>query len=177
MIIGILGKKGVGKDTCADYIVQKYNYNKYSFAKPLKDICKILFGFTNDQLYGNQKEVQDDFWKVTPRIALQYIGTDLLRNQLNTIMPHINQDIWVNVFKANYKKDNIVIADCRFQNEVDTIKEMGGIVIKLNRIMDNLVHDAHISEDIDNIINYDYEIHNDSTLGDLYKKIDNILSL
>jgi len=58
-LIGFLAKKRHGKDTSADYLVKKYNYKKLSFAKPIKDACKILFGFTDEQLYGNLKEVKD----------------------------------------------------------------------------------------------------------------------
>lgn len=173
MIIGILGKKGSGKDTSADYIVEKYSYHKYSFAKPLKEICRILFGFTDEQLYGDKKEVIDPYWKITPRVALQYIGTDLFRNQLKNIMPHINDDIWVNVFEANHNDNNVVIADCRFQNEVDKIKKMNGIIIKL--IRDTHSIDSHSSENIDNVTDFDYIIHNNGSIQDLYNEIDKIM--
>ena len=41
VLIGILGNKRNGKDTTADFIVKNYNYNKYSFAKPLKMYVKF----------------------------------------------------------------------------------------------------------------------------------------
>ena len=41
--IGLLGNKGSGKDTLADYLVKEKNFVKYSFAKPIKDIAKIMF--------------------------------------------------------------------------------------------------------------------------------------
>lgn len=175
MIIGLLGKKGVGKDTCADYIVKKYQYNKYSFAQPLKEICRILFGFTDEQLYGIEKEKLDEKWNITPRLALQFVGTELFRNQLNKIIPNMDENIWINIFESNYKNNNIVIADCRFQNEVDKIKKMNGIVIKIIRDTGNT--DSHISEDIDKINNFDYIIDNNSgtDILDLYNQVDKII--
>ena len=57
MIIGILGQKRNGKDTCADYLVEHYNFTKVSFADPIKQILKIMFDFNDEQLYGDKKEL------------------------------------------------------------------------------------------------------------------------
>ena len=46
MIIGLTGKKESGKDTAGDYLVKYYKFKKDSFARPLKDACKILFHLT-----------------------------------------------------------------------------------------------------------------------------------
>ncbi len=42
MIIGIFGKKGHGKDTIADYLVDNYNFHKLSYAEPIKKICREI---------------------------------------------------------------------------------------------------------------------------------------
>ena len=65
-IIGFLGKKRCGKDTSGDYLIEKYGFVKYAFADPVKQICKILFDFSEDQLYGNKKEGVDFRWYLTP---------------------------------------------------------------------------------------------------------------
>jgi hypothetical protein len=176
MIIGILGNKGHGKDTVADYLVEKYNYNKYSFAKPIKDICKIIFGFTEDQLYTNKKEIIDKYWNITPRKAMEFIGTDLFRYRMNELIPDIKDNIWVKHFSKyilnNNLNKNIVIADIRFQNEVDEIHKLNGIIIKIYR-PDKEEEYKHISEyGIKNIKNYDLLIINDKNKKNLYNKID-----
>jgi hypothetical protein len=182
MLIGLLGQKRVGKDTVADYLVEKYNFKKESMATPLKDICKLLFGFNDNQLYGDKKEVTDLEWGVTPRIVLQYLGTDVFRQDINKIMPDINDNFWVKCMKNrldnNHKlnpADKIVIADIRFQNEVDMIHELGGIVIKITRPnIDNT--DLHISEaNIDTITLYDILINNNKDYIDLYNTIDQLV--
>ena len=53
--IGLLGQKGSGKDTLADYLVNNKGFVKYSFATPVKNISKILFNLSYEQLYGNLK--------------------------------------------------------------------------------------------------------------------------
>jgi len=182
-IIGFLAKQRHGKDTAADYLVNKYQYKKLSFAKPIKDACEKLFGFTKEQLYGNKKEVKDEFWGISPRTALRWLGTDIFREQIGKIIPHIKNNFWVtrtnqiciNEFKNN-PKAKLTVADVRFQNEVDAIHDMGGIVIKIYRPNMNDVSN-HISEkEIDNIKNYDKLIVNDGTIEDLYKKIHSAIS-
>ena len=61
-IIGITGKKFNGKDTGAIYLINNYGYERLAFADALKEACKCIFGFTNEQLYGNKKEDIDEYW-------------------------------------------------------------------------------------------------------------------
>ena len=94
-------------------------------------------------------------FKLTPRLLLQKIGTDLFKYQLHP-------NVWVNATMDSYKKDlkegsnydlgdvltdikylgkphppleypNWIITDTRFANEADAIKQRGGIVIRVNR--------------------------------------------
>ena len=178
VLIGILGNKRNGKDTTADFIVKNYNYNKYSFAKPLKDVCKILFNFDDNQLYGDKKEVTDENWNITPRKVMEFIGTDIARNQFNKIIPNINHDFWIKHFEYYYKKNkniNLVVCDVRFQNEVDIIHKYNGIVIKVIRYKKKIKY-LHASEsNLDKINNFDYLIKNDSSIDLLNNKIKEIM--
>ena len=48
MIIGICGLIGSGKDTIADYLIRKHNFQKISFADKLKDsVSVMLTGIVN----------------------------------------------------------------------------------------------------------------------------------
>lgn len=171
MIIGILGEKYSGKDTMADYIVMKYNYKKIIIAEPLKEICRILFNFTDEQLYGNLKEEVDENWNVSPRKIYQYLGTDVFRNNINNIIPNINQNFWIKLVTMKHSiNTNTVISDVRFQNEIDYIHSLGGIVVKL--IRNNNDEEVHESEAYIKNLKGDYEINNNGTLNDLWKEID-----
>lgn len=176
MIIGFLGTKGSGKDTSADYLVDWYNYEKYSYANPMKEALKSLFLFTEDQLYGNTKEIKDERWNTTPRKVMQYFGTELMRNQMGEMLGigkefHIRRfELW---YQQNREKD-VVLADVRFQNEVDCIHRLGGIVIKLSRENGNV--DEHSSEkDVLGINDYDYVIFNNGKKEELYKTLEDIV--
>ena len=97
-------------------------------------------------------------------------------------MPQIKNNFWVYKLKHKYiteikknKKSKITVADVRFQNEVDIIHELGGIIIKIYR--PNMKDTSnHIAENaIDNIKNYDILIKNTGTIKDLNTKIFNYL--
>lgn len=100
-----------------------------------------------DYLTTTKKQLKNyeglELIKPTPRFLLQFIGTNLLRNQLHP-------KIWVNALMSEYKlyketkpfvnltlKDeeypNWLITDMRFPNEMDAVKKRGGITIRVNR--------------------------------------------
>ncbi len=182
-LIGLLGRKRCGKDTLGSYMIEKYDYDRYAFADPIKDILKTMFDLSEHQL-NYDKEKIDERWGVSPRIILQKFGTEICRNNLENFIPNIKLDgdtLWVKLFKIFYEKNkdkDIVITDVRFIDEINAIKSFGGKIVKLNR--DNLEFDGHSSEkDIDNYNPdlIDYTIDNNYTYYDLYSQIDTFLNL
>lgn len=140
MIIGITGLIGSGKDTIANHLVEQHGYERYSWATPLKDITATLFGWDRDMLEGStaeqreKREQKDEWWSeklgfknCTPRLMLQLMGTEVMRNALH-------QDIWVLAgMKRIAGKQNIVVSDTRFPNEIAAIKELGGVIWNVQR--------------------------------------------
>jgi hypothetical protein len=65
---------------------------------------------------------------LTPRWVLQYWGTEVCRRGFH-------DDIWIASLenKLRNSKDDIVISDCRFPNEIKSIKDAGGIVVRVAR--------------------------------------------
>lgn len=180
-IIGITGKKSNGKDTLGDYLVSRYRYKRIGFADALKEACRQIFNFTDEQLYGLEKETTDPFWGITPRKVLQFVGTDLFREQIEKIIPHIGKDIWVETVKQKIcnelskdKTAKFVVTDVRFPNEVDMVRELGGIIIRVKRESVNKKIDEHPSEkEIDNL-DVTFELENNGTISDLYDKYDGL---
>lgn len=139
MIIGICGLIGAGKDTIAEHLVSKHGYERYSWASPLKDITATLFGWDRDMLEGTtptqreQREINDAWWSEklgknwSPRYALQYMGTEVMRNALDS-------NIWVLAGQRRIaNKTHVVIPDTRFPNEIKAIREMGGQIWNVQR--------------------------------------------
>ena len=184
VLIGVLGKKRHGKDTLADYLVSSHRFHKETFAKPLKDACRILFDLTEEQLYGDQKEVMDETWKMTPREILQYVGTDMIRNRMALRLPWLGMDFWLYKFERNYRKlqqefgdqVDVIISDVRFPNETKMIHRLGGYVVKTFRPGFESA-DTHTSEaGIDLIDDYDMLIINDGTIDQYHERIDKMMA-
>ncbi len=141
MIIGFVGFIGSGKDTAADYLVNFHGFRRDSFANTLKDAVAAVFGWDRVLLEGRTKEARewreqvDPWWaerlnkpNLTPRWILQYWGTEVCRNGFH-------DDIWIASLenKMRKTKDNIVISDVRFPNEIKAIHNAGGIVVRVKR--------------------------------------------
>lgn len=178
MIIGLVGAKNSGKSTIAKYLENNYNFTELTFAEPLKKICHILSGIPmniiDPQNYDDRisrELITDSVWNMTGREWLQKIGTELFRE-------HFDSDTWIKLLQKkinNNHNNNIIISDCRFENEYKMIKNNGGIILVIDRpnIKNN---DLHISEiSWKSFIKDDIIIKNNSTLDDLYKKIDNFI--
>lgn len=140
VIIAFIGRSRHGKDTAADILELKYNFIRRAFATILKEICRLLFDFSEDQLYGKSKDLIDERWNFSPRKTFQFIGTDLIRKYMYKLNPDIGEKFWVIRLEMYLRKiqrenpeQNIVIPDVRFQNEADMIKNSGGYLIKVVR--------------------------------------------
>lgn len=194
MLIGICGFKSSGKDTIADYLVNEYGFIRLSFASALKDIVSIMFGWPRDKLEGLTKEDREwreevDHWwantlkmpHLTPRYVMQYFATDLFRN-------HFHPDIWVKIVENQLNKyENIVISDCRFENEINMLLRLGGKIIQVHRNVPKWFYKYRNGEDryeIDMLHRSekewircyrDYDIENDGTVEDLQHKIKYIM--
>lgn len=152
MIIGVCGFIGSGKDTVADYLTNFHGFRRESFANSLKDSVASVFGWDRTMLEGRTKqarewrEQQDDWWSarlgkpITPRWVLQYWGTEVCRHGFH-------DDIWIASLenKLRNSKDDIVISDCRFPNEIKSIKNAGGIVVRVTRGAEPKWYEAAIS--------------------------------
>jgi len=166
----------VGKDTFADILIKQHGFHKLSFAYPLKESSKILFGFTDDDLDKNKEQIHP-FWKTTPRKILQYMGTEIFREKIKEVIPWVSDNFWVEKLKQSYldlqKKYgndiNVVITDCRFLNECNAVKKMGGYIIGIIRPLIKQA-DEHVSEKEFDLIKKDYVVINDSTIQELHKK-------
>lgn len=187
-LILLVGKKSSGKDTVADYMVNN-GWIKVSFAGFLKQSLQILFGLKNEQLWGDKKEIIDDRWGVSPRWLMQTLGTDILREHLRKDLStkitikkkeynfsyHIKR-LHQEVQKLLQQNKKIVVADTRFQDEIEWGRLLGGKIIKIIRKDLKLnQYSNHKSEAIESLENIDLILHNDSSLKSLYENVNNII--
>src|SRR6185369_7708635 len=90
MIVAFSGKRGSGKDTAGDVLVNEFHFQKIALADPMKRFVQDLFGMTYDQLWGPSasRNAVDLRWNRSPRELLQTLGTEWGR-----VMGH--PDVWI----------------------------------------------------------------------------------
>ena len=210
MIISIAGLIGSGKDTAADYLCTFHGFKRMSFAGTLKDAVAAVFDWDRELLEGSTKtsrewrEQVDEWWAnrlgiphLTPRWVLQQWGTEVCRQ-------NFHNDIWVASVenKLRNTKNDIVITDCRFPNELQAIKGAGGTTVRCHRgpnpdwyqyaeiyntvqnagqrelCMAKLKHyNVHASEYSSVGFEYDVHLDNNGTIDDLHKQIASVINL
>ncbi len=181
MIIGIAGKAQAGKDTTAKMLAcllsnpditwdmywnSDFTFSQNHFIRHYADLLKEVSQEMLDMPFDdfNSQEVKQTYipWiGMTVREFLQRLG--------NAVRESIHPDFWINALFNTYN-DNIIIADVRYPNEVQAIKERGGKVIRIER--PGAGAGNHISETaLDNYNGWDIVIDNVGTLEDLFNVI------
>ena len=157
-IIGFRGRKGVGKNFCADIVADilrddsvpgmSYDGSRVAveigaFAEPLKNFCVSVLGLDKEQCYGTdeQKNSKTRYsWKNIPQeIRDKYpdksgkmTGREVMQVfGTDMIRDFFHKDIWVDALKRdidNSGADYYLITDVRFLSEVETIRSWGGEV-------------------------------------------------
>lgn len=184
--IGFGGQLANGKDECADYIKYKLNkrggnWDKVAFAGGLKDLFMQMYNVDKDFIeYWKRKDECPPGFIMPVRNALQLIGDDLRK---------VKSNVWIDRLFNTHTENDLLVADARYTNEADAIRERGGRTIMVFRST-HLNDIAHPSESQyipyinflkdkgdgpvkDSGIPFDWFIANDGTLEDLKKKIDN----
>lgn len=205
-VITINGNIGSGKDTISKEFINN-GYYRLAFADSVKDVVSTIFCWDRDLIEGDTKEARvwrdqiDEYWsnklgtEIIPRKMLQQFGTDIIRK-------YFDENIWIyNVDKKIYDckkktgQDKFIITDCRFENEINYIKNLNGTFIEVQRNLPEWYDDAknynlgfidkplsleniHQSEySWIGINNPDYVIKNDSTIYDLQQKAKSIINV
>lgn len=186
------------------YDIKGYHNSTFEikkFAGKLKAIASLLSGAKvedfEDQEFKKGRMTAD--WGMTYREFLQKLGTDAMRDGLH-------EEVWVNALFADYKAiervpekrmsimPNWCITDMRFPNEMEAIKERGGITIRVTRDLvigaedygytkvsvnqaekDGILIPQHPSETALDDAEFDYYINNEGTVEDLIEKVKTIL--
>lgn len=172
----LIGKARSGKDTFAEIAKKNYDVTRYAYADNLKKVCATIMGVPVSRFYENKFEMNDD-WGMTYREVLQLLGTDALRN-------HFREDIWVKSLystvqsETNFEKD-IIITDCRFENEIDIMREKFDVVTVQIFRPDTDAGDVkggvtgHVSENME--VDTEYICGNIGTLEDFEVEVNGVL--
>ncbi len=143
-IVGLCGFAGSGKTTIANYLIERYGFERFSFAGPVKDVAATVFGWPRARLEGVTtedrawREEADPEWSAvmgypfTRRWGLQMIG--------NGMRELVHSNIWVTLAKKEMAKrpasSKLVLDDVRYFNERNMLREMGGRLYTVHRVGD-----------------------------------------
>jgi len=170
LIIGLGYKAGVGKSTVAQQLRERHRFSEFALADALKDTVAPLFDWDRDDLEDQDfKKTIDENWGITPRQALQTLGTDCVRKAFG-------DDFWVKRLELAMRKQKcklVVITDVRFRNEAESIKAKGGLLWHIKRPLTDAAAGAHISEtEMDSFEDWDEVINNDGSLELLKARVE-----
>ena len=187
-IVGLAGRAGAGKDTCADVLVSRHQFTRLAFADALRreilegfwtdpalftvDLKEIptpalAIGRCNDGLFI-KRMVALGFHPAEPRSARQIMqlwGTEYRRNQ--------DEHYWTKRLTQTIDRlwseghDRFVITDVRFPNEAHRVRQLGGKLWLIRRATADAVKASHASEQLVESLLPDVVLRNNSTLAAL----------
>jgi hypothetical protein len=152
-LIGLTGYARSGKDTVAEMIISDVvrasggrapHVPRLSFAAPIKRFCREVFGWSLEHTDGMSKEVPLKDWvrpdgtPLTPRFAMQTLGTEWGRN--------CDPDIWIKSLLVQVAKEIqagtklCIVTDVRFVNEAAALREIGGEIWRVARAVPVSAH-------------------------------------
>lgn len=118
-LIGLMAKARSGKSTAADYLEKEYGAHRLSIAKPIKRIVQKMYGFSDEQTWGDLKEVVDPRWGIPPREPMKdlgYWGREIL-----------GKDVWLQGAFEEMRQSSatlFVIDDIRYESEISAIESV-----------------------------------------------------
>lgn len=159
--IGLVGPAGAGKDTVADHLVSHAGFRKYSFADALRNEIAWAYNISAELLLEREtKETPMDLLALRQCGSDRFIChlSSLLAEKLldldtplspRTVMQHYGDfrrhqhpDYWVSQARAAIHADwakrgtpkGLVLADCRYDNEVQMVRGyLGGVIWQVCR--------------------------------------------
>lgn len=152
-LIAFTGLAGSGKSTAAAALGEQ-GWMRVKFADVLKNMLRAFYhscgvddvDYIEARIEGSLKEEPCHFLRGrSPRHAMQTLGTDWGRN---CIAP----DLWVRAWQYRassflHQGIDVVTDDCRFANEAEAVRSMGGRVVRI--IGRGGISGGHASEKMD----------------------------
>ena len=118
VVIGIAGEAGSGKSTSARFLRESFSAQPLSFAYPLKKICQDVWGFSDEQVFGEAdvKERADPRTGIVPRWAMKKLG--------QSMRDRMGNDIFIEKALEGVSGGLYVIEDVRYRNEAAHISAL-----------------------------------------------------
>ncbi|GGX33099.1 hypothetical protein GCM10007242_45220 [Pigmentiphaga litoralis] len=193
-IIGLVGRAGSGKNTCADGLLSIAGFEPMAFADPVRAEISEAFG-TDPQLLLDRKRKEVPAIELaigrcadgryigrmnelglnggsprSPRQTMQLYGTEY-RRQMD------GEDYWADQMKDAIGRElsaghhRLVITDVRFLSEAALLKRIGASLWRVKRSSADALPITHVSEAELDHIQCDYVVVNDARLVDYHEVV------
>lgn len=175
-MIGISGKIGSGKSTASKYLTSRYGFYEKAYAAKLKEMCSALTGSPVDTFNTREgKCLKILNGSLTAGQLLQMVG--------NGMRKAVYEKVWVDALFIDYDRSKKwVIVDVRYPDELQAIKEKGGIVVRLEGDPGDIRKENKDGRDLNapseislDGASFDHVILNNRSISDLYCQLDSIL--
>lgn len=187
--LGLVGLAQSGKDTTADMLAP-YGYRRVAFADALKraaievdPIVKVAGGTYSAPVIHRLSDVLEMAGGDLDFVKNEHPEVRRFLQSYGVTIRDIDPDFWVNAAmkEAPGRRSTpigdallgppppVVFTDVRFDNEVDAVRNIGGLTVLIKRQGAGLEGSAgeHPSEALARTIEPDVVLHNDGTLDDL----------
>jgi hypothetical protein len=176
--VGLSGWARSGKDTVADYLIEKYGFTKASFAQPIREALVRL----------NPKISLGGFQQASLATAVRAFGWEDLKDasiDVRPLMQRLGTEVGREMFGENFWVETaldripdgskVVFSDVRYSNEANAVKELGGKIYRISRDGVGPANE-HASETALNDYDFDDRIDNSGTVEELYAQIDRVIN-
>lgn len=173
-LIAFAGRAGSGKSAASESLMYR-GWERVKFASPLKNMLRAYYDTlglepkeVERRIEGDLKEEPDPYLTGrSPRHAMQTLGGEWGRGLMR-------DSFWVRgwtqaVINLMQMGANVVVDDCRYPNEAEAIRKLGGRIVMIVRPDAELVDVSHESERFD--FEPDLCIQNDGSVFDLVTKV------
>lgn len=170
MKIALYGFMRSGKDTVGQFLINRYNFQRFAFGDGIREVCRRLF----------PEQMQD----AKPRALLQGVGQDLRKYDENVWV----KDVLRKIKRTTNEFSNIVITDLRQPNEYEELRKNGFCIVQVlapeSEVMERMkkLGDKVEAKDLQHETESHYDkyepdfiIVNDGSLKDLGVKVDRLV--
>ena len=180
-LIGIAGQRGVGKDTIGRLLADHHGYRVMRMAGYLKNMLRTLLRDAGLDEFEIERRIEGDL-KNAP---LHFLAGKSVRHAMMTLGTEwrdmIHPELWTSLMSHRLVQlrdldfDRFVITDIRFPHEVDMVKHLGGIILRVDRPgFQNSVD--HPSENLVADLDVQHVIVNDGDINALSIKVNELLA-
>lgn len=163
LIMALIGEPASGKIAIAKHLVDRGGFKRVRMMEPVHRMLNAGFGLKDEDFEGDSKSApRRELGGMSPQAIKTALGYEWGRRT-------VHSDLWANQFPRIVEETGgprIVCDDPRFGNELQLVRDAGGIIVKVTR--PSLTERTRELREL----SYDYELMNDKGLEDLFVAAD-----